>query len=76
MRRLKNRRSLDPPVAKSKVEARSSRREVEGRGPLLEELSLLGEEQREPSQVDLFIVGLDLGEVRVHGEVQRQVGGG
>ena len=39
---------------------------------LEEELALLGKEQAEPRQVDLLLVGLDLGEVGVVGEVRGQ----
>ena len=40
---------------------------------LEKELALLGEEQAEPRQVDLLLVGLDLREIGVVGEVRGQV---
>ena len=44
----------------------------EGAGVLEEERALLGEEKIEAGQVDLLLVGLDLGEVGVIGEIGRQ----
>ena len=41
---------------------------------LEEERALLGKEQREPRQVDLLLVGLDLREVGVDRDIERQVG--
>ena len=41
---------------------------------LEEERTLLGEEQREARQVDLLLVGFDLGEVGVDRQIERQVG--
>ena len=49
--------------------------DTEQAGVLKEEGPLLGKEQAEPVQVDLLLVRLDLGEVRVVGEVQRQARG-
>ena len=49
--------------------------EIEESRPLQEELALLLEEEAEAGQVDLDVVGLDLGEVGVEGRVERQVGG-
>ena len=46
--------------------------EVEDALVLEEEVALLGEEQAEARQVDLLLVGLDLGEVGVVGEVGGQ----
>ena len=40
---------------------------------LQEEFPLLGEEEREPRQVDLLLIRLHLGEVGVHGEVGDEV---
>ncbi len=47
--------------------------ELERRRVLEEERPLLGEEQIEARQVDLLLVGLDLREVGVDGDVERQV---
>ena len=46
--------------------------ELEDAGVLEEEVALLGKEQAEARQVDLLLVGLDLREVGVDREVQRQ----
>ena len=48
--------------------------ELKGLRVLEEERPLLGEEDREPGQVDLLLVGLDLREVGVDRRVERQVG--
>ncbi len=40
---------------------------------LEEELALLGEVEAEPGEVDLLLVGLDLREVGVHGQIRHQV---
>ena len=53
--------------------AKPAGREVEHAGPLEEELSLLGEEQAEPREVDLLVVDFGLREIRVHREIERQV---
>ena len=47
--------------------------ELKRGGVLEKERTLLGEEQIEARQVDLLLVGFDLGEVGVHREIQRQV---
>ena len=49
-----------------------ARAELEHAGVLEEEIALLGEEQVEARQVDLLLVGFDLREVGVDGEVPRQ----
>ena len=49
-----------------------ARAELEHAGVLEEEVALLGEEQVEARQVDLLLVGFDLREVGVDGEVPRQ----
>ncbi len=49
--------------------------EVEDAGVFQEEVALLGEEEGEARQVDLFVVGLHLGEVRVERQVEREPGG-
>src|SRR6185503_13104340 len=49
--------------------------EVEDTLVLEKEVSLLGEEQAEPGQVDLLLVGLDLGEIGVVGEVGGEAAG-
>ena len=48
--------------------------ELKGVRVLEEERPLLGEEDREPGQVHLLLVGLDLREVGVDRRVERQVG--
>ena len=77
MRRLKNRHVLAP--AGSAVRARPPAppalgvgTELEDARVLEEEVALLRKEQAEPRQVDLLLVGLDLREVGVDGEVPRQ----
>jgi hypothetical protein len=47
--------------------------EVEDAAAFLEESSLLGEEQRKAIEVDLLVVGLDLREIRVDGQVEGEV---
>ena len=49
--------------------------ELEQSGALEEELPLFRKEEVEPGEVDLDVVRLDLGEVGVPGEIERQVGG-
>ena len=49
--------------------------ELEQPGALEEELPLFREEEVEPGEVDLDVVRLDLGEVGVPGQIERQVGG-
>jgi len=46
--------------------------ELEDAGVLQEELALLGEEEGEAGEVDLLLVGLDLGEVGVEREIERE----
>ena len=49
--------------------------ELEQSGALEEELPLFRKEKVEPGEVDLDVVRLDLGEVGVPGQIQREVGG-
>ena len=49
--------------------------ELEGGGVFEEEGALLGEEEVEAGEVDLLLVGFDLGEVGVHGEVGGELRG-
>ena len=49
--------------------------EAEGRGPLLEELTLLGKEEAEAVEVHLQRVGLHLGEVGIDRQIQGEVAG-
>src|SRR5205814_9555700 len=46
--------------------------ELEDPGVLQEEIALLGKEETEPREVHLLLVGFDLREVGVDGEVPRQ----
>jgi len=66
----------EPDAAGMEQTAEPAQTEVEDRGSLLEELSLLRKEEREPGQVDLLVVGLHLGEIRIGREVQREIRGG
>ena len=47
--------------------------EVEDSSAFKKELPLLRKEETEPGQVDLLLVHLDLCEIRVEGEIRRQV---
>ncbi len=63
------------PPPRAAATAGVARPELEHAGVLEEEVALLREEQVEARQVDLLLVGLDLREVGVDGEVPRQARG-
>src|SRR5215218_508989 len=67
------RREADSPRVEEPSAA--SRDEVEDAASFLEEPPSLGEEERETIEIDLLLVRLHLREVRVDGQVQRQVAG-
>ena len=46
--------------------------EIEDGSPLLKKEAFFGKEQRIPGQVDLLVVGFDLGEIGVESDVERQ----
>ena len=64
---------VEPDAAAVKQPAESSGVESENPGALLEKLTFFGKEKRKARQVDLLVVGLDLGKVGVERGVECEV---